>query len=187
MASRESEIKEKRSKVLRTIRKIHRISSVWLFVFLLGVGVSGLLLGWKKNTGDALLPYTRQGSSVNISEWLPIDSLVRISDETLKKYHPELSRKISRIDLRPSKGTVKFIFEDHYLGVQLDGKTGEVLHIGKRNSDLIENIHDGSVLDRVLGTNGLFKLLYTTFTGLSLLMFTLTGIWLWYGRGRVKT
>lgn len=180
------EKKGNQARTLRTVRKIHRVSSIWLFMFLLLVAGSGLLLGWKKNTGDALLPQTRKGSSTTLSEWLPLDSLMNIADATLSSHYPELSRGVSRVDLRPTRGIAKFIYEDHYLGIQLDGKTGEVLHIGKRNSDLIENIHDGSVLDRFLGTNGILKLIYTSVTGISLLMFTLTGIWLWYGRGRLK-
>ena len=77
---------------------------------------------------------------------------------------------------------VKFIFEHHYNGVQLDGTTGSILQITRRNSDLIENIHDGSILDRVLGIDGdILKLIYTSIIGISLLLFSLTGFWLWYG------
>jgi hypothetical protein len=44
-----------------------------------------------------------------------------------------------------------------------------------------------SVIDRLFGIDGeLFKLIYTTFTGLSLLVFTATGIWLRYFSRRGK-
>jgi len=84
---------------------------------------------------------------------------------------------------------VKFVFAHHYHGVQLDGATGEVLYVENRRSDLVEDIHDMSVIDRLLGIEGeVFKLIYTTFTGLSLLVFTATGLWLRYfsRRGKVN-
>ncbi len=35
-------------------------------------------------------------------------------------------------------------------------------------------------------TNGQIKFLYTTITGIALLLFTVTGFWLWYGPKRIK-
>lgn len=82
---------------------------------------------------------------------------------------------------------VKFVFEDHYWSIQLDGATGKLLHIGQRRSDFIENIHDGSILDRYFGTtNGQIKLIYTTIMGLALICFTITGFWLWYGPKQMR-
>ena len=49
---------------------------------------------------------------------------------------------------------VKFIFDNHYWGVQLDGSTGGVLAITKRRSDFFEIIHDGSILDIIFSTKG---------------------------------
>mgnify|MGYP006183408223 CR=1 FL=1 len=87
----------------------------------------------------------------------------------------------SSIDVRDEKGIVKFIFAKHYYGIQLDGATGAVLSIGKRRSDVVENIHDGSIIDNYLGTNGYVKLIYTIVMSVALLVFTITGFWLWYG------
>lgn len=93
----------------------------------------------------------------------------------------ELSEELDRIDIRPDKGMVKFVFVHHYHGIQLDGATGRVLHLEHRRSDLVEDIHDMSLVDKLLGIEGeVFKLIYTSFTGLSLLVFTVTGIWLRY-------
>lgn len=88
---------------------------------------------------------------------------------------------LERIDIRKDKGMVKFVFIDHYWGLQLDGATGELLHIERRRSDFIENIHDGSIIDYFLGTGEWFKVVYTSVMGLALLTFTVTGCWLWYG------
>ena len=50
---------------------------------------------------------------------------------------------IDRIDLRPAKGMLKIKAWDH-TEVQLDARTGEVLQVGFRRSDIIESLHDGS-------------------------------------------
>ena len=93
-----------------------------------------------------------------------------------------MSFEIDRIDVRPDKGMVKFVFVEDYWGLQLDLTTGELLHIERRRSDFIENIHDGSILDYVFGiSGGYLKLIYTSIMGLSLLTFTITGFWLWFG------
>ena len=82
---------------------------------------------------------------------------------------------------------VKFVFIDHYWGIQLDGATGDLLHIERRRSDFIENVHDGSILDYVFSTDGEWlKLGYTTIMGSALLVFTVTGFWLWYGPRRFR-
>ncbi len=73
-----------------------------------------------------------------------------------------------------------------YWGIQLDGATGKLLHIERRRADFVENIHDGSILDYYFKTDGQFKLIYTTIMSLALLIFTVTGFWLWYGPKRMR-
>jgi hypothetical protein len=106
-------------------------------------------------------------------------------DDNLKyNYYGRIIQNI--IDVRKDKGMVKFVFNDHFWGIQLDGATGKLLQIERRNSDMIENIHDGSILDHYLGTTGEpIKVVYTTIMGLGLLIFTITGFWLWYGPKRM--
>lgn len=82
---------------------------------------------------------------------------------------------------------VKFIFKDHFWGLQLDGATGQLLHIEKRRSDFIKKIHDRSILDYYFGTTSdQIKLSYTLIMGFALLTFTITGFWLWYGPKRMR-
>ena len=50
-------------------------------------------------------------------------------------------------------GVAKFLFEESNWEIQIDGATGEVLSFGKRYSDLIEDIHDGTILDSYLNTS----------------------------------
>jgi hypothetical protein len=168
--------------IVRTVRRIHRFTASFLSFALLLVAVSGILLGWKKNSNGYLHPDSYQGTTSDLSLWLPIDSLKTIALTTLRESaNGRLSEELDRIDIRPDKGMVKFVFASHYHGIQLDGATGRVLHLENRRSDLVEDIHDMSIIDRLLGLDSeIFKLIYTTFTGLSLLIFTVTGIWLRY-------
>ncbi|WP_318344559.1 PepSY domain-containing protein [Flagellimonas baculiformis] len=175
------------AKILRAFRKVHRTTGALLFVFFFFISVSGLILGWKKNSNGKLLPKTQQGTSSNLKKWLPVDSLHTIAIGALhKNVSPDLSTELDRIDIRKDKGSVKFVFVDHYAEIQLDGATGKVLSIGQRRSDFLEKVHDGSILDRYLGTDGIIKLVYTSVMGISLLLFTVTGFWLWYGPKRMR-
>ncbi|MCR9264615.1 MAG: PepSY domain-containing protein [Flavobacteriaceae bacterium] len=179
--------RKKQAKILRVFRKVHRTTGAFLFVFFFFISVSGLLLGWKKNTAGMILPESQKGTSTDLRDWLPVDSLHTIACNTLHNaVSPQLSLELDRIDMRKDKGMVKFVFVDEYYEVQLDGATGDVLSIGQRRSDFLEKVHDGSILDRYLGTSGVIKLVYTTVMGTSLLLFTITGFWLWYGPKRMR-
>ena len=180
--------RRRQATVLRVARKIHRTTGAMLFAFFFVVACTGLLLGWKKQTGGVILPHSYEGKSTDQRDWLPVHVLhekaVRVARENIS---PELSLELERIDIRPDKGMVKFVFVEGYWGVQLDCSTGELLHIERRRSDLIENIHDGSFLDYVLGTGGeQIKLVYTSVMGTALLVFTISGFWLWYGPKRFR-
>jgi hypothetical protein len=177
----------RRAKILRISRSVHRTTGALLFVFFFVVAGTGLLLGWKKDTGGLILAKTHQGSSADLKDWLPLHVLhekaVNVVRESIS---PDLSLELDRIDVRPDKGVVKFVFVEHYWGVQLDGATGEVLHIERRRADFVENVHDGSILDYLAGTSGQIKLVYTSVMGVALLVFTTTGFWLWYGPKRYR-
>lgn len=180
--------RRQQAKVLRAFRKVHRTMGMFLFILFLFVSITGLMLGWKKNSGGIILPKSFEGTSTDLGDWISIDSLhknaIAVFFDSLS---PELSTELERIDIRPDKGMVKFVFIDNYIGIQLDGATGKLLHIESRRSDFIENIHDGSILDYLFETDKeQIKLIYTSITGLSLLTFTITGFWLWYGPKRMR-
>lgn len=180
--------RKKQAQTLRTYRKIHRLTGAFLFVFFFIIAVTGVFLGWKKHSGGILLPESYKGSSTDLKTWQPLDKLNNIAIQALKdSIGPNLSTKLSRIDIRKRKGILKFIYKEHHWEIQLDGATGAVLNIGRRHSDWIENVHDGSIVDGMLGiSKGWFKLFYTTVMGLALLLFTITGFWLWYGPKRMR-
>ncbi|WP_300026882.1 PepSY-associated TM helix domain-containing protein [uncultured Maribacter sp.] len=180
--------RKRQAKLLRNFRKVHRITGAALFIFFFVISITGLLLGWKKHSGDLILSKSYAGVSANLKDWLPIDSLHTIANTyLLDSISSELSTEIDRIDIRKNKGMVKFVYTDHIWSLQIDGTTGKVLHVERRYSDVIEKIHDGSILDELLGTsNKQIKVFYTSIMGLALLVFTITGFWLWYGPKRMK-
>lgn len=180
--------RKSQAKVLRIFRKVHRTTGALLFVFFFIVAITGLLLGWKKHSGGIILPELYKGTSTDLKEWLTLDSLHKRASQFLHdSVSKNLSLELERIDIRKDKGMVKFVFVDNFMGLQLDGATGNLLQIEKRRSDFIEKIHDGSILDHYFQTsNGQIKLVYTSVMGIALLIFTITGFWLWYGPKRMR-
>lgn len=179
---------ENQAKVIRIFRKVHRITASLLFIFFFIMAITGLLLGIKKHSDELIQAKSNKGTSTEFRNWLPLDSL---HNNACKIFRDSISKtlplKLDRIDVQKEKGMVKFIFTEGFWGIQIDGATGKLLHIERRRSDFIEKLHDGSIIDHYVGTsNNQIKLIYTIIMGLSLLLFTITGFWLWYGPKRIK-
>ena len=174
--------------ILRSFRSVHRKFGIALFAFFFIVGVTGLLLGWKKHSGGIIQAKSQQGTSADFSKWLSLQELNDIAEQVLKdSLGQDFSAEVDRIDIRKDKGIVKFNYLNHFSEIQLDGATGKVLSVNHRRSDFIEKIHDGSILDFYLKTSdGQIKLFYTSLMGLGLIVFTITGFWLWYGPKRMR-
>jgi len=171
----------------RWYRKIHKYIAIPVFMFMFWMGVTGLLLGWKKQT--ELLPKTEK-SVIEIQQfnWLPMDTFSVIGISYLRNslgFSDEIL--VDRLDVRPKNGIVKVLFKDHFVEVQIDGSSGEVLSSKRRYSDLIEKIHDGSILDFLVNNDGqFFKLLYTTWVSLSLIILSISGFFLWANPIRIR-
>ncbi len=168
----------------RFYRKLHKWIAVPLFCFLFLIGVTGLLLGWKKHAG--ILPPTEKGATIDPGKWIGLDSIHRIAvdyaESTLN-----LSGEIDRIDIRPAKGIAKIVFVNHFRELQIDCTTGEILAVNTRASDFIEKIHDGSILDFWIKTgNDPIKVFYTTIVSIGLILLSFSGFWLWYNPIRMR-
>ncbi len=176
------------AKLIRIFRKIHRTTGVFLFIFYFIIAITGFLLGIKKHSGGIILPKTQSGSSTKLVDFISLDSLQNNAKKEIALFLKESKpSQIDRIDIRPEKGIVKFTFKSNFYEVQLDGATGALLQIDLRRSDVIEKIHDGSIIDYYLGfESGFFKLIYTTIMSLALVLFTITGFWLWYGPKKMR-
>ena len=169
------------------LRSLHRFAAGMISLIFVFVATTGILLGWKKNSGGYIHPDSYAGTSSDLGNWLPLDSLKTIAFRVLHdSINPDLRTDLDRIDIRPDKGMVKFVFAYHYHGIQLDGATGWVLHLERRRSDIIEDLHDMSFIDRLLGIRSeTIKLIYTSIAGLSLLLFTVTGFMIWLRRRKM--
>jgi hypothetical protein len=172
------------AKNTRLYRKIHRWIAIPLLFFFFLTGITGLLLGWKKQT--SLLPKTQKGINIESKNWLSLEKIqytaIQYAQNTLKK-----DTTIDRIDIRPTKGIAKIVFLNHFTELQIDCTTGKVLTVSTRSSDIIEKIHDGSILDYWIRTeNDVLKLFYTTSISLSLLLLSLSGFFLWYNPIRMR-
>ena len=151
-----------------------------LAIFLLISAVTGMLLSLKKEV-DLLQPPTQKGSSKSLDTWKPLSELATIATTTFHEQYPDqIDNTIDKMDVRPSKGVVKVLFEKGYWEVQVDGTSGEVKSIARRHSDWIEHLHDGSII-----SDG-FKLVSMNTLGLGLLILMGSGLWLWYGPKQVR-
>ena len=163
-------------KSLRLLRLLHRWMGIPLVIFFLIIGITSILLAWKKKA--ELLPATLETKVENAQDWISPAEMVKIAQ--LKMDSLEMSTDIDRIDIRPDKGIAKVTFKTHFTEVQLDGFSGEVLSVETRHSDWIEKVHDGSIVDFYFGGDEATKLVYSTLTAMGLIFMSLSGFYLWY-------
>lgn len=168
----------KAAKQTRIYRKIHKWISLPFVVFLLIIGITAILLAWKKQIG--LIPKTQKTQITQPAEWIAVEKVMEVS-QALVRDSLRKSDLIDRLDFRPDKGIVKVIFKNHFTEIQVDGFTGEVLSVAQRNSDLVEKIHDGSILDFLyVPESEINKIVYSTATSLVLILLCISGFFLWY-------
>lgn len=137
--------------------------------------ITGILLALKKDV-DILQPPSQKGVSKILSDWKPVHELSNLAVAYLHDSVPDSEDiNVDRIDVRPSKGMAKVIFDDDSWEVQIDGVTGKVLSMGKRHSDWIEQLHDGSII-----SDG-FKLVSMNVLGWGVLIMIFSGAWLYFG------
>ncbi|MFK8056917.1 MAG: PepSY domain-containing protein [Saprospiraceae bacterium] len=165
---------------IRTSRRWHSKLSVFMAILLLISAVTGLLLGWKKQS-DWLQPGTQKGQKGELADWKPISEL---SDAAVVAFRqnagPDADYEVDRMDVRPGKNVVKVRFEHDDYEVQVDGITGKVLSVGNRNADWIERIHDGSIV------SDLFKLISMNVLSIGVFIMAITGLWLYFGPKRYR-
>lgn len=160
---------------LRRFRNWHRLLGLVLSFFLVISAITGILLSLKKDI-DIIQPPSQKGISKDLNTWKSVAELSELATIALHKTHPDQKTNfVDRIDVRPSKGTAKVLFEEANWEVQIDGTTGEVKSIAKRYSDWIESLHDGSIV------NDIFKLISMNLLGFGVLIMIITGLWLWIG------
>lgn len=171
-------------KSTRLYRRIHKWLAVPLFIFMFLIGTTGLMLGWKKQV--QLLPPTQRGLSATPSSWISLDSIYNIAIHYAQD-SLNISPEIDRIDIRPDKGIAKIIFNHHFTELQVDCTTGDIISAKLKTSDIIEKIHDGSIVDYFIRVdNDPVKLIYTTLASSGLILLSFSGFWMWYNPKRIK-
>ena len=161
----------------RISRRLHKWFGVPIAIFLILVSVTAIMLVWKKEM--ALIPVTQKSKVEVASQWIPIEQII-VSASLHMKDSVGKSNEIDRVDIRPEKGIAKVVFKRHFTEIQVDGYSGAILSVSQRNSDLIEKIHDGSILDFIVGRDGGVKHIYSTVVSVFLILLSVTGLLLWY-------
>ena len=127
----------------KTNRKIHKWASIVIALPLLICIVTGILLLVKKEFSIIQPPTMRGESKVPALEFSQVLSVAKSIDGADIQSWDD----IDRLDVRPGKGVIK-IRSNNDIEIQIDGKTGDVLHVAQRNSDFIETIHDGTFFEK---------------------------------------
>lgn len=176
------EERKKLAKQSRWYRKMHRFIAMPLVVFMFILGATGLLLTWK----DELQLKPKSQKAINQQlELISLDSIQAIAINYVNLQN--LPSEINRIDYRPSKGIAKIRFETHFTEIQIDCYSGAILSDKTRTADIIEMIHDGSILDYLFGNQSKpIKLLYSTISSFGLMLLAFTGFWLWLKPKQIK-
>jgi uncharacterized iron-regulated membrane protein len=120
-------------------RLVHRWGSIIVLIPAGVIILSGIFLQLKKQSAW-IQPPTLKGSTGELS--LSFDQILAATQQ-VPEAEVEDWEDIDRLDVRPAKGVLKVRCQNRW-EVQLDTKTGEVLQVAYRRSDLIESIHDGS-------------------------------------------
>ncbi|MCK0109279.1 PepSY domain-containing protein [Flavobacteriaceae bacterium S0825] len=169
------------AKETRWYRRLHKTVAIPLVVFLFLVGVTGLLLTWKDEL--KLKPPSQE-----ITQQQNLIGLKSIEDIAINYSDSlNLDNTINRIDYRPSKGIAKVRFEYHFTELQINCYTGDIVSVKQRTADLIEMIHDGSIIDYLFKSDSHYtKLLYSTLTSLGLIILSISGFMMWLRPKQIK-
>ncbi len=170
------------AKQARVFRKIHKYVAVPLMLFMLILGITGLLLAWKSEL--RLTPASQQ-ASVEKKSLITIEQIAKNAIKHIDSL--KLNNTINRIDYRPSKGIAKVRFENHFTELQIDCYTGKIISTKQRTSDIIEMIHDGSIIDYLFKSKSEnAKLLYSTLASLGLILLAFSGFIVWLRPKQIK-
>lgn len=123
----------------RDSRKIHKWGAIIIALPFLIVLISGLFLQLKKEF-NWIQPPTQTGTSTDLE--ISFDDILSISSSVEKAGIKEWA-DVDRLDVRPDVGLVKVRGVEGW-EIQIDTKTGEILQVEYRRTDLIETLHDGS-------------------------------------------
>jgi hypothetical protein len=149
-------------------RKLHRWGSILTALPLLVIIVTGIILQLKKDW-SWVQPATAKSGDPALE--ISFDRILEVAT-TVDQAQISSWEDVDRLDVRPDKGVVKVRANSRW-EVQIDTKSGEVLQVDFRRSDLLESLHDGSWFGDPV------KLWIFLPTAIILLGLWVTGIYLW--------
>jgi len=118
---------------------VHYWGSAIIILPLIIVLGSGLLLQVKKEFAW-IQPKTMKTKYRDLT--LTFDQILNIA-KTVDEAKIKTWKDVKLLDVRPGKGITKVRAKNQW-EIQIDNKTGKVLAVNFRRSDIIESIHDGS-------------------------------------------
>jgi uncharacterized iron-regulated membrane protein len=123
------------------LRNWHKWIGVAAALILALLSVTGFLLATKGTFGWIRPPEGEGGKVEHLREVITLD---QAAEAAYKVGLPELktAKDIDRIDYRPKSNVFKVVSKRGYHEVQVDGATGIVIQIARRNDQLAEDIHD---------------------------------------------
>ncbi|KZN50099.1 PepSY-associated TM helix domain-containing protein [Pseudoalteromonas luteoviolacea] len=124
-------------------RSIHKWASIIISIPLLVIIVTGILLLVRKEFSFIQPPSAKGiGTMPEVTFTQILDIAKSVESAQIKSWDD-----VNRLDVRPAKGITK-IRSNNKIEIQIDNQTGEILHIAKRNSELIESLHDGTFFEK---------------------------------------
>ncbi|MFG0329881.1 MAG: PepSY domain-containing protein [Phycisphaerales bacterium] len=161
----------RRMKIYKFFWTTHKWTGIALALFLLVTATTGFLLLIKKQVAW-IQPPTLSGAAGGVGDFIGNNELFEI---VFAQNHPDFAslEDIDRVDFRPDKRVHKVRSNHNYAEMQVCAVTGAVLSVDFRTSDLIEQIHDGSIAGEWMHL-GVMPLVSA---GLLFLVFS--GLWLW--------
>lgn len=172
--------------LLQSYRALHRKAASLLFVFFFFIGLTGCLLAFKSAFTKTIFENKAANTEVRYSEMLPLDSLESIATNQLNQLAKTKFKKSEKAEVKIAKGAVIFYFKDAY-SIQINAKTGAPILAEKKFGGIIQDIHDGAILDSwITNKSSAFKKGYSIIMGLALLLLTITGTYLWYKPKSIK-
>jgi uncharacterized iron-regulated membrane protein len=172
--------------LLQNFRSLHKKFASVLFVFFFLIGFTGCLLAFKSAFTKTIFEDKEVAVESKLSSIMPLDSLERMATSVLNEKANTKFKKSEKVEIKISKGTVLFYYKEAY-SIQVNGATGAPILIEKKFGGIIQDIHDGAILDSlVTNKSSLSKKVYSITMGLSLLLLTITGTYMWYKPKMIK-
>jgi len=160
-------------RMFRLLRNWHKWIGVVLAIALATIAVTGFLLATKGTFGWVRPPEKKSEFETVLAEVVSIDRAAQAAFE-LGIAELQSHKDIDRIDYRPKHNVFKVVSKKGYHEVQVDGKTGKVLQVARRNDQLAEDIHDLSFFHDLAKDWGL------PFVAIALLALSISGVCMFF-------